>query len=211
MNEARPAFVPNPVFGSLLGLCPLIAAADSLADGFFLGLGVLISILLLAMIIPFMKNLIPGQFHPSLSLALSAVVVLLYTLAVEAYSPTIAAGLDFYLPLLTVNCLCLHTMKQSEGYGSIAGAPSGGMNRFGITIREAFGYFAAAILIGAIRETIGMGSLSLPVTGIAGYRLVFANTAPLRLLVSPAGGFMLIGGFAALYRLFQRGRGRRIP
>jgi hypothetical protein len=39
MSEVREGFIPNPVLAGLVGICPLIAAARSLAEAAVYGLG----------------------------------------------------------------------------------------------------------------------------------------------------------------------------
>lgn len=201
VETKREAFVPNVVAGGLLGLCPLVAASDSFADGAVLGLGVALSVLVLGFALAALKNRIPQRLRYPLVFVFEALFSALYTVAIRTYSPLLASGLDIYLPLLASNCVLsasLYRALRNEKTATSALFPS------------ALGYLGAALVLSLIREVLGLGSLSLPTPG-ALLVLRFTEVPPMRLLAAPAGGFMLLGAFAALYRLFLRLAGRRIP
>lgn len=201
MEKQRDPFVPNPIAGGLLGLCPLVAAADSLADGVAVGLGAALSALALGALVPLIKRSLPRRLRSPVAFVVAASVAALYSLGVEAYSPILASGLGLFLPLTAVNCIVIASLRHSL---RDEGSP------FPWLLPTAAGYLLVAVLLAALREALGMGCLSLPSPGSPEV-LAFAERPPLRLLVSPAGGFILLGCFAALYRFLLRISGRRIP
>lgn len=208
MNNRDMPFVPNPALGGLLGLGALAAAANSLVDGLVLGAGAALSMLLLGALIPPLRRELPERFRAPASIALSMALAILYGLFIEAYFPISAEALWIYIPLLAVNCLSLHCIHVSASQG---GRRSGSAGNFAAITKSAAGYFIVALLLGAFREFAGLGTLTLPAFGAEGHRLVFTEEAPLRILVSPAGGFLVLGFMTALYRGTLRARGRRIP
>lgn len=212
MSDRDSAFVPNPVLGGLMGLGPLAVAARSLSEGAILGLGTAFSTFALGMILPPLRKRLPERFRAPTSLALSAFLALLYSLVVEAYFPATAEGLWIYLPLIAVNCLCLHAIRLG------AAASERGQEKkrrlFSTLLCEALGYFIVASAFGAFREFCGLGTLTLldfGPDGLGTSRIVFTEEPPLRLLVAPAGGFLVLGLMTAMYRGTLRLRGRRIP
>jgi Na+-translocating ferredoxin:NAD+ oxidoreductase RnfE subunit len=76
---------------------------------------------------------------------------------------------------------------------------------------EALLFLLTATLVGSARELIGLGTLTLPVPGLSPARLVFADAAPLGILVSPAGGFIFLGFVVAAYRAIVGAGGRKSP
>ncbi len=197
----REPFVPNVVTGGLLGLCPLVAAANTFADGAAIGLGVALSVLALGYSLAAFKNYIPQRLRYPLVFVLEAVFAALYTVGIRAYSPVMASALDIYLPLLASNCVLSTSLYRALGSGKAAAAS---------IPASALGYLAAALVLSALREALGLGTLSLPLPG-SPLVLRYCEMPPMRLLAAPAGGFMLLGAFAALYRLLLRLAGRRIP
>lgn len=207
MSDREAPFTPNPVLGGLLGLGPLAAAARSLSEGLVLGLGAALCALILGAAIPPLRRQLPERFRAPASLLLAAALALLYGLAIEAYFPVSAAGLGIYLSLLAVNCLSLQAIRLSARQSD---RKIDSPVRYGIVARGAGSYFLVACFLGAIRELLGLGTLSLPGIGPDHVLLVISSEAPLRILATPAGGFLLLGFMTALYRAALRSRGRRI-
>lgn len=202
MQARREPFTPDPLLGALIGLCPVVAASDSLADGVVLGLGAVLSALVLGLSLPSLKSLLPARLRAPIALALAAGLAALYGLAAEAYSPLVARGLGVYLPLVAVNCLVLASLRR--------GLKPGEDTALGLAA-TAFLYLLVVVLIAGLREVLGAGRLTLPTPGLSPESIVLLESPPLRLLVAPAGGFMILGCLAAGYRLAQRARGRRLP
>jgi len=207
MNARRAAFVPNPLLAGMLGICPLVAADRSLPEGIALGLGAAICSLVLGAVAAPSRGIVPDRLRAPFSLALSAAVALLYSFGVRAYSPIVADGLGIFLPLLAVSALSLHTLRRSSAVNGSAST----RERYSSIAKEAFAFLATAVLIGAAREALGMGTLTIPLPGEGELRLMELPSSPLRMLSSSAGGFILIGCLAAAYRLALRGAGRKIP
>ncbi|MDA8424502.1 MAG: hypothetical protein M0Z80_00055 [Treponema sp.] len=211
MNEQRHPYVPNPVLSGLLGVFPLVAAANSLMNGFVLGVGVAVSSLVLALLMPFLQSFVPDRLRTPSSLALSAALALLIGAGVEAFSPAAARYLGVYIPLLAVNCLSLQTLRHypqaMDGEGRVfAGQYGTGISSL---LKEALGYIAAAILIGAFRELVGSGTLNFAGPGAQLFSFSLTDGAPARLFAAPAGGFIVLGCAVALYRIATLRRKRR--
>ncbi len=205
MGAPRDAFTPDPVLGAFLGLCPLVAAARDFASGMILGLGVALSVPLLGLAARSLRTMAPERLRAPGALVLAAGFAAVYALIIAAYSPLLATGLDIYLPLLAANCLTLAALKRG-----LRSEQEGGGGLRGMVIMAGF-YLLAAMAISALRELVGLGRLSLPHAGLAPRVLVLTTSPPFRLLASPAGGFMLLGLVAAVYRWALRRRGRRLP
>lgn len=205
MSERKEGFVPNPVLSGLMGICPLIVAAKSLAEGIVYGLGSAICAIALSAIVPLLRGLLAERLKVPATLALSASLALTYAICVQIYSPTIAAGLWIYLPLLAVSGLSLSALRRT--YSNDRLGPTG-RSPFGSTALESLMFFATAALVGGVREILGLGTITLPAPGLSLVHIPIVNFAPLRLLVSPAGGFMLLGFMVAAYRSVVRRSGR---
>jgi electron transport complex protein RnfE len=191
----------------MLGLCPLVAADRGLPEGIALGLGAALCSLVLGAVAASSRGLVPDRLRALFSIALSSAVALAYSFGVRAYSPALADGLGIFLPLLAVSGLSLHALKRSSP-AALAAEPG---ERYASIAKEAAAFLATAAAIGAIREAAGLGTLTIPLPGDGELRLLSLPCSPLRVLSSPAGGFMLVGGLAAAYRLALRGAGRKIP
>lgn len=208
MSELREGFVPNPILAGLVGICPLIAASRTLAEGAVYGLGAALIALGLGALAPPARSAIPERLQAPATLALSAALALAYAFCVKAYSSTIASSLWLYLPLLAVSGLSLSTLRRSANLERIG---PDGRSRLADIALEALMFLILAAVVGSLRELLGLGVLTLPTPGISPLRLVFSDFAPLRILVSPAGGFILLGFLVAAYSAIVKPGGRRNP
>ncbi len=208
MKTGKDPFVPNPILGGLVGVFPLAAAAYSLANGLVLGLGAALCSIALASLMPALRAIAPDRLRAPLSLGISAALALLYSDLIALVAPVTGIGLGVYLPLLAVNSMSMHILRG--GHTPLLKEDSA-TSRMIIVLREAMGFFLVALLIGAVREAAGFGTLVFPAVFANGARLVLTKGAPLLLLASPAGGFILIGCSVALYRVILRKAARRIP
>jgi electron transport complex protein RnfE len=208
MSEGKDGFVPNPVLAGLVGICPLIAVSRSLAEATVYGLGAALCSIVLGAVAPPLRSVIADRLQAPAMLALSSALALVYGFLTRIYSPTIAAGLWIYSPLLAVSGLSLSTLRRSSLPGRIG---PDGQSRLGAVAFEAVMFLFSAAFIGAAREIVGLGTLTLPVPGPDLPRLYVADFAPLRILVSTSGGFILLGFVIAAYRTLARVSGRKLP
>ena len=191
----RDGFVPNPVLAGLVGICPLIAASRSFAEGTAYGLGAAACALALGAAAPPLRSSVSDRLQAPATLALSAAVALVFAACIKAYSPAIAAGLWVYLPLISVSGLSLYALRRS--YPSRRSEDS-----LATLALESLMFLLTAASAGALREFLGLGTLTLPTPGDAPLRLTAMASPPIRILVTPAGGFMLFGFLVAAYRAF---------
>jgi Predicted NADH:ubiquinone oxidoreductase, subunit RnfE len=207
MSIDKESFVPNPILAGLIGICPLVVAAKSLAEGAAYGLGAALCAILLALILPPLRGFLPDRLQAPASLALSAALATLYSLCLRIYSPSLADALWIYLPLLAASGLSLMAIKQSAQPSRLG---PDGQSRLAVVALQSLMFFLTASLVGALREVCGIGSLTLPTPGTTLLRVAFSASAPARILVSPAGGFIVLGILVALYRATLRASGRKL-
>jgi len=209
MNESSDSFVPDPALGGFFGIGILAAAVKDLPSGLFLGFGAAASAVALGAIEPLLRRHLSSRFLAPLSLAASTAIALAYGLALEAFFPAHAIGLWIYVPLLAVNYLSLHTIRR--GVDEPLHSKPGASSRLVPLARGATSYLLVACLLGAFREAIGMGTISLPNPGSGGLTFLLSEVPPLRITSAPAGGFIILGFLSAIYRSWLRAHGKRIP
>jgi electron transport complex protein RnfE len=206
MSFEKEGFVPNPILAGLIGICPLVVAAKSFAEGAAYGLGATLCALLLGLLIPPARDFLPDRLQAPASLAISAALALIYALCLGMYSPALAAGLGIYLPLLAVSGLSLVALRLSS-FPSRSGPD--GQSRLAVIAMQSAWFLVTSACVGAAREILGLGMLTIPTPGASLSRIAVADFSPLRILVSPAGGFILLGFLVALYRVTLRASGRK--
>ena len=206
MSFKKEGFVPNPILAGLIGICPLVVAAKSLAEGAAYGLGAALCAFLLGLLIPPARVFLPDRLQAPASLALSAALALIYGFCLEMYSSALAAGLWIYLPLLAASGLSLVALRLSS---SASRSGPDGQSRLAVIALQSAWFLVTSACVGAARELLGLGTLTIPTPGPSLSRIAVADFAPLRILVSPAGGFILLGFLVALYRVTLRASGRK--
>ena len=98
---------------------------------------------------------------------------------IKAYLPDLNKSLGVFIPLIVVNCIIL---ARAEAFASKNGPVASIVD--GITM--GVGYTLALILISAIRELLGNGTL-------AGLKIMGSSYKPMLIAILPAGGFIILG------------------
>lgn len=176
----------------LLGLCPLLAVTTSLVNGLMLGLATAAVLLLTNTAISLMRfALVPVVRIPLFVLIIASLVTSI-DLLMSALFFELHETLGLFIPLIITNCAILAqaetiASRRPVGY-SAASAISTGL-----------GFLAVLVVLGAMREIVGAGTL------FAGLDLVFGPAAEnlaidfgfdgLLIAILPPGAFF---GLAAL-------------
>jgi len=185
------SFVPNPALVSLLGLAPLVGATTNFASGCVVGIVMGVGALVASGSSSFPRSGIGGRLAFAAQLALMALYASLCWLLLEAWSPALAADIGIYLPLIAVSSLVVHEMKRVGKTGD---------SWWKASLVSALQYLAVAILVSAIREIAGGGTLTLPFPGYVPSSYSLFDKAPLPIFLSPAGAFFTLAFLAILDR-----------
>ena len=122
----------NTGFVALLGLCPLLATSNSVVNGLGLGLATLLVLLMCNVAISLIRNLVRPEVRIPVFVVVIACAVTAVELAMHAFLPGLYTVLGIFIPLIVTNC-CV------------------------IGRAEAFAF--KLVLLGAIREVLGQGTL----------------------------------------------------
>ena len=151
MNRFTEAAVArNPAAVQLLGLCPLLAVSNTVANA--LGLAVASSIVLTgsAVLVSAVRKLIPQDVRLPCFVLVIATFTTLVNLAMEAYAFELYQRIALFVQIIVTNCMILARVEQVAS-----------KERLGRTLVDALGTsagFAAAILVlGAAREALSIG------------------------------------------------------
>jgi electron transport complex protein RnfE len=201
---ARGVFGENPIFTFLLGLCPALAVSTRVADAIVLSLGVLFVMPGAAALARPLSRVRREALRSFLSAGSVAVLVTVFDLLVGWGLPLEREHLGIYLPVLAANCLILGRLEM--------GTRSGGEgDPFTDAVGLGLGFGASLLLIAVLRETLGAGRITLFPAGSFSGTVTLGGLAvsPVRVLVLPAGGLMLLGYLVGLKRALFDGKGKR--
>jgi electron transport complex protein RnfE len=141
----------NPVFVSLLGLCPLLAVTSQVEHA--LGLGVATTFVLLgsSLSVSLLRNAIPDKVRIPCFIVIISGFVTVIMMLVEAYAFALHLALGIFLPLITVNCIVFARAevfaRKNKPVDSLIDAFSMGV-----------GFTLAMLAISTVREVIGQGT-----------------------------------------------------
>jgi electron transport complex protein RnfE len=142
----------NPALVQLLGLCPLLAVSTSLVNGLALGLMTTIVLVIASTAISLVRRVLLPAARIPLYLLLLAALVTSIDMLTHAVFYDLHEQLGIFIPLIVVNCGLL---AHSETVAS--------RRPVGFTLLSALamgcGFLFALIVLGALREIVGHGTL----------------------------------------------------
>ncbi len=176
----------NPVFRLMLGMCPTLAVTTSVENGLGMGLAATFVLVCSNMAIAAVRNLVPAKVRIPCYIVIIATFVTVVDLLMNAFLHDLHKSLGIFIPLIVVNCIIL---GRAEAFASKNNVVMSAADGLGMGI----GFTLALIVIAAIREIIGSGTLM-------GHSL---GTPGVLLAVLPPGGFITLGFLMALMNQLQ--------
>ena len=178
----------NPVLVQLLGMCSTLAITTSISNGLGMGVSVLIILTCSNVVISLLRKIIPGQIRIAAYIVVIAGFVTMVDLLLQAYFQDIAESLGVFIPLIVVNCIILARAESFASKNKVLPAALDG-------ICQGIGYTLVLLVMSAIRELLGSGSL-------AGNQIFPADYGAL-MMALPVGGFLTVGCLIALMQWAQ--------
>ena len=142
----------NTGFVALLGLCPLLAVSNSMVNGLGLGLATLLVLLTTNVAVSLVRNLVRPEVRIPVFVMVIACVVTAVELAMHAFLPGLYIVLGIFIPLIVTNCCVIGRAEAFAFKNGVAKAAVDG-------IATGLGFLLALVLLGALREMVGQGTL----------------------------------------------------
>lgn len=184
----------NPIFVQLLGMCSTLAISTSVFNGIGMGLSVTFVLVLSNFFISVLRKCIPAKIRIASYIVIIAGFVTVVDMVLQAFLPALAESLGLFIPLIVVNCLIL---ARAESFASKHSPLPSVLDG----IAMGLGFTVALVVISAIRELLGTGTL-------CGLRVIPSFYSPAVLVISPVGGFLILGALIALVQ-WLRGRKKK--
>lgn len=176
----------NPTFRLVLGMCPTLAVTSAVVNG--LGMGIAATVVLVGsnLIISLLRKIIPKEVRIPCYVVVIATFVTIIDKVMAAYTPGLHEVLGIFIPLIVVNCIIL---ARAEAFASKNTVGDSIMDGLGIGL----GFTLALILIGAVREVLGTGTIFVAKDfGFPGIRLFPKENGALMMILAP-GAFLTLG------------------
>ncbi len=185
----------------LLGLCPLLAVSNSVVNGLGLGLATLFVLVCTNLTVSLLRGVLITPLRIPVFVLIIAALVTVVELVLQAWFPVLERRLGIFVPLIVTNCTIL---ARAEAFASRQPPLAAGLDG----LATGLGFAAVLVVLGALRELIGRGSL------FAGMELLFGEAAAgialrlpldgLLLAVLPPGAFIGLGLLIAIFRWRQQ-------
>lgn len=187
----------NAALVQLLGLCPLLAVSNTVINALGLALATIFTLTLTNSLVSIIKPILSKEIRISLFVLIIASVVTALEMFMNAYFHELYLILGIFIPLIVTNCII---MARAESFAS--------KNPLWLSIKDGFftglGFGLALVIIGAIREIIGSGSLFSQAHLLFGefghvlYWKIFENYQGFLIAVLPPGAFFVLAILIAI-------------
>ncbi len=177
----------------LLGLCPLLAVSNNAVNALGLGLATMLALTLTNTAVASVRRLTRRDVRIPAFVMIIAAVVTSIELAIRAWLPELHAVLGIFIPLIVTNCAL---MGRAEAFASRNRPDLAALDGFAIGL----GFAWVLLLIGAVRELIGSGSLFAGagrLLKLPGLELAADGYPGFVLAVLPIGAFLVLAGLIA--------------
>ncbi|MBI9009757.1 MAG: electron transport complex subunit RsxE [Tenericutes bacterium] len=183
----------NPLFVSVLGMCPSLAVSTSLENGLGMGLGVFFVLTLSNLIISLIMSneklaALVKPVRIPVYIVVIATLVTIVEMLMHAFIPDLYKSLGVFIPLIVVNCIIL---GRAEAFASSNTPKDAALDGMGM----ALGFTGAIAIIAIFREFLGAGTITvwgnlvINLTGL----FDFIGITPIGIFVQPAGAFLSFG------------------
>ncbi|MDX8355424.1 electron transport complex subunit E [Cognatiyoonia sp. IB215182] len=182
----------NVVFGQFLALCPLLAVTGTATNGLGMGFASTAVMVVSGLAVSLLRPVITPEIRIPAFVLIIATIVTMVDLGLNAWAHELHKGLGLFIPLIVTNCAILGRAEAfASRQGPVAAAFDGMMMGIGFTF--------VLVLLGAIREIFGSGTLFANADVVLGPAFgflevtVFPDYPGFLLLILPPGGFIVLG------------------
>ncbi len=148
----------NPILMQVLGICSALAVTTQLKPALVMGLAVTVITTCSNVIISLLRKTIPNRIRIIVQLVVIAALVTIVSQVLKAFVYDVSVELSVYVGLIITNCILMGRLEafamMNSPYPSFLDGLSSGI-----------GYAYILIIVGAVREFFGRGTL-------LGYQLI---------------------------------------
>lgn len=190
---STPSSVDNPILVQVLGICSALAVTSQLKPAIVMGLAVTIITAFSNVIISLIRHTIPNRIRIIVQLVVVAALVTIVSQILKAVAYDVSVQLSVYVGLIITNCIL---MGRLEAFAMInKPIPS-----FIDGLSNGLGYAMILVIVGAVREFLGRGSLlGIQIIPDSFYDAGYINNG---MMTMPAMALILLGCVIWIHRAF---------
>jgi electron transport complex protein RnfE len=198
----------NPALVQILGLCPLLAVSNTVVNSLGLGLATTATLVASNGSVSLIRHWVRPEIRIPVFVLIIASVVTVIELVMNAWFHELYLILGIFIPLIVTNCTII---ARAESYASKNPLLPSVLDGLFMGL----GFTAVLVVLGAMRESIGFGTL------FAHAELLFGSFGPhltvrlwehyegYLLAILPPGAFLGLGFLIALKNVIDRRREHR--
>jgi len=175
----------NPVFVQVLGMCPVLAVSNSVANALAMGLATTFVLFMSNTLVSLLRNFIPKQVRIATYILIIATFVTVAEYIIQAISLEIHKALGAFIALIVVNCMIL---GRAEAFASKNTVKKSILDALGMGL----GFTFALLCLGAVREILGSGTF-------LGFEIFADSFQPWVIMILPGGGFFTLGAWLLFF------------
>ena len=189
----KPLNGDNPVLVQVLGICSALAVTSQMKPAIVMGLAVTIITAFSNVIISIIRNTIPQRIRIIVQLVVVAALVTIVSQVLKAFAYDVSVQLSVYVGLIITNCIL---MGRLEAFAM--------MNKpwpsFLDGVGNGLGYALILVIVGAVREFLGRGSLlGFQLIPEGSYDFGYVNNG---MMTMPAMALILVGCVIWVHRAY---------
>ena len=193
---SRATLANNPAWAQLLGLCPLLAVSNTVANATGLALASAFVVIGANTSISLLRRIIPDEAGLPCFVLVIATFTTLTVMVLEAYAFDLYSRIALFVQIIVTNCMIL---GRAEVFASRQPVGRALMDALGTAV----GFAIALLALGAVREVLGQGTLMADMDllfgpAAAALTIEVFSTPPLALAVLPPGAFIIAALMFAL-------------
>ncbi|MDI3323546.1 electron transport complex subunit E [Pontibacterium granulatum] len=192
----------NPALVQLLGLCPLLAVTGSVVNAIGLGLASTIVLLGSNLTISAFRKFVPGSVRLPIFVMIIASFVTAIELLMQAFTYELYQILGIFIPLIVTNCAIMGRADAFASKNPVSASLLDGL-------MMGLGFSAVLIVLGAMREALGSGTLFADMqllfgAGAQSWKIVLVDDySGFLFAVLPPGAFVGMGLLIALKNIID--------
>ena len=187
----------NPALVQLLGLCPLLAVTSTVVNAIGLGLATLVVLIGANIAVSLIRNYVTDAVRLPAFVMIIASFVTSIELIMQAYTYELYQILGIFIPLIVTNCAILGRADSFAARNPVIPSALDGL-------MMGLGFMAVLVILGAMREVIGQGTLFSDMQLLLGdvavnWKIeVFTDYPDVLFAILPPGAFIGLGLLIAL-------------
>ena len=180
----------NPTFTLMVGMCPTLAITTAVSNAIGMGLATTAVLVCSNVFISLLRHVIGEKVRIPAFIVVIASFVSIVEMFLKAFLPELSATLGVYIPLIVVNCIIF---ARAEAFAFKNGPLLSMADGLGMGL----GFTGAIIILSAIRELLGSGT-------ILGVQIMPETYQPMAIMTKVSGGFITLGFLLIIVGLLKK-------